>query len=55
MAKCQRQFGNELLSNSTTAESETWDPFLKVQVTLRNPGKKNHSENRITVKFSEQG
>ena len=55
MAKCQRQFGNELLSNSTTVESETWDPFLKVQVTLRNPGKKNHSENRITVKFSEQG
>ena len=43
MAKCQRQFGNELLFNSTTAESETWDPFLKVQLTLRNPKKKKNN------------
>ena len=54
MAKCQRQFGNDqLLSNSTTVQSETWDPFSKVPLTLRNPGKKTHSETRITVEFSE--
>ena len=38
MAKCQRQFGNELLSNSTTAQSETWGTFLESPPKIAVPG-----------------